>query len=70
MYVVIEDSNPEVDAKIRTMFNWILPSSGGKLYSVLDNPNLKDQTVNLDGKTIVIQMKSYGITVRFSPIIK
>lgn len=61
-------SNPEIDQKIKTIFNWILPSQGGKLYSILDNPNLKSQTIQLDGRTINIEVTNIAVNVSFSPI--
>ncbi|OAA87785.1 cell wall-binding repeat-containing protein [Clostridium ljungdahlii] len=61
-------SNPEIDAKIHTILNWILPTQGDTLFSILQNPNLKSQTIELDGRTITIKVEQTFISILFSPI--
>lgn len=70
MYLLIQDSDPAFDQKLSTIFSYILPSSGGTLYSILDNSNVQSQTIQLDGRTISIDIYNYGIGVSFGPIIK
>jgi hypothetical protein len=61
MALFILNSNPEVDEKIKTIFNYILPSESGRLYSILDNSNLKPQTLQMDKRTVQIELISYEI---------
>jgi hypothetical protein len=68
MGMSIFGSNPEVDQKLKTMFSWILPTKGGTLYSILDNPNCKSQTIKLDGRTVSIRVQSSAIDIDFGPI--
>lgn len=70
MYLTIYNSTPEVDKKIRTLLGYILPTQSGKLYSILDTPNLKPQTVTLDGRKVRITIQHYGINIAFGPIVK
>lgn len=70
MRMGIMNSNPAFDQKLRMVFAYILPSSGGRLYSILDQPNVKSPTLTMDGRKICITIKSYGIDVTFGPIIK
>lgn len=68
MSLSILRSDPEVDQKIKTILNMILPTQGDKLYSILDTPGLKTQTVELDGRTILIRVENYGLIVDFGPV--
>ena len=66
----IFNSSLEHDEVIKKTLEVIIPGSGSRLYSILDNPNLKSQTLNLGGRKVVISMEDYGIKVLFGPIIK
>ncbi len=66
----IYNSDTAFDQKLKTLFGYILPNSSGKLYSIIDNPNVKSQTLTLDGRNIQIIVEGYGITILFSPKIK
>ncbi|MBV7276443.1 cell wall-binding repeat-containing protein [Clostridium sp. PL3] len=68
MSLSIFRSSPEVDQKIKTILNMILPTQGDKLYSILDTAGLKTQTVELDGRIITIRVESYGLIVDFGPV--
>lgn len=70
MAFTIKNSNPEIDQKIKTILGYILPTESGKLYSILDNPQLKAQTLTMDGRSVEIMIESYGIVIAFGPIIK
>lgn len=70
MSLSIYQSSPEVDQKIKTILNMILPTQGSKLYSILDTPGLTTQTIELDSRTILIRVENYGLIVDFSPIRK
>ena len=70
MYLNIMNSTPEVDQKIRTICDYILPTQGGRLYSILDNSNSNAQTLQMDGRTVNIQIESFGITINFGPIVR
>lgn len=70
MSMMIYASDADFDQKLKTAFSYILPLSGDKLYTILDNPNVGSQSINLDGRTISINVYSYGISLKFSPIIK
>jgi hypothetical protein len=61
-------SNPEIDEKIKTILNLILPTQGNTLYSILNDPNLQTKTVQLDGRSINIRVMSYGLSVDFGPV--
>ncbi|MFL0163993.1 hypothetical protein [Candidatus Clostridium helianthi] len=66
--LTILQSDTETDKKVKTILNWILPTQGDYLYSVLDTNGLKSQTLELDGRTVNIRVQSYGIAIDFSPI--
>ena len=68
MTLAIFKSSPEIDQKIKTILNMILPTQGNKLYSILDTAGLKAQTVELDGRTITIRVENYGLMVDFGPV--
>ncbi|MZK49038.1 hypothetical protein [Clostridium beijerinckii] len=68
MTLNIYQSNSDVDKKVKTILNWILPTQGDYLYSVLDTNGLKSQTLELDGRTVNIRVQSYGIAIDFSPM--
>lgn len=68
MTLTIMQSNTDADKKIKTILNWILPTKGDYLYSVLDTNGLKSQTLELDGRTINVKVQSFGIVIDFSPI--
>jgi hypothetical protein len=70
MSFTIKNSNPEIDQKIKTILGYILPTESGKLYSILDNPQLKAQTLTMDGRSVEIMIESYGIVIAFGPIAK
>ncbi|OAA87782.1 cell wall-binding repeat-containing protein [Clostridium ljungdahlii] len=66
--ISIYASNSEIDTKIHTMLNWILPTKGDTLFSILENPNLNSQTLELDGRTISITVQPAFISINFGPI--
>lgn len=66
----IMGSNADVDKKINTILRWILPTKGNTLISILDNPKVKSQTLNLDGRKITIQVENAFISINFGPTIK
>ncbi|WPC42795.1 cell wall-binding repeat-containing protein [Clostridium sp. JS66] len=68
MSLVIYQSNPEIDQKIKTIVNMILPTQGNTLYSILDTVGLTTRTVELDGRTIKIGVYDYGLVVDFGPV--
>lgn len=68
MSLGIMQSNSDTDKKIKTILNWILPTKGDYLYSVLDTKGLQPQTLELDGRTVNIRIQSYGISINFGPI--
>ncbi|WP_270565036.1 hypothetical protein [Clostridium beijerinckii] len=68
MTLIVMQSNPEIDKKIKTILNWILPTQGDYLYTVLDTNGLKSQTLQLDGRTVNIRVQSYGIAIDFGPM--
>lgn len=68
MSLCIYQGGSEVDAKIKQILNMILPTQGDKLYSILDTAGLKTQTVELDGRTILIRVENYGLIVDFGPV--
>lgn len=68
MTLTIMQSNSDTDKKIKTILNWILPTKGDYLYSVLDTNGLKSQTIELDGRTINIRVQSFGIVLDFGPM--
>lgn len=66
--LTILQSNSENDKKVKIILNWILPTQGDYLYSVLDTKDLKSQTLELDGRTVTISVQGYGLSINFSPI--
>jgi Bacterial surface proteins containing Ig-like domains len=68
MSLLIYQSSPEIDQKIKVILNWILPTKGLYLYNVLDTPTLKSKTLELDGRTVIIRVTSYGVALDFSKI--
>jgi hypothetical protein len=68
MNLTILQSDPETDQKIKTILNWILPSQGNHLYSILDTSGLQSQTLELEGRTVNIRVQNYGIAIDFGPI--
>jgi hypothetical protein len=66
--LTILQSDAQTDQKVKTILNWILPTKGDYLYSVLDTNGLKSQTLELDGRTVNIRVQSYGIAIDFSPM--
>ncbi|KRU26801.1 cell wall binding repeat-containing protein [Clostridium sporogenes] len=70
MRLSIHSSNPAFDQKLKTLFSYILPDSGNKLYSIIDNPNAKSQTLTMDGRRIEIEVYGDGIIIDFGPKIK
>jgi len=70
MELGIRGSDPQSDQKYKTIFNWILPTKGNSLYSIVDNVNLKSQTLKLDGRTVRIQVLSDEVVLTFGPTIK
>jgi len=66
MGIAIWASNPEIDKKLKTMFNWILPTKGNTLYNILDNPSCKSQIIELDGRTVTIDITNV-YDVNFGP---
>lgn len=70
MNFTIMGSNPEVDKKIKTILNMILPTKGNTLYSILDNVNLKSQTLRMDGRIVKIDVEKAFIGINFGPTIK
>ncbi len=63
----IYNSDTAFDQKLKTLFGYILPNSSSRLYSIIDNPNVKSQTLTLDGRNVQIIVEGYGITILFSP---
>ena len=68
MAIAIFASNPILDAKYKTLFNWILPTKGNTLSSILDNPKVKTQTIELDGRTVFISVETHAINIDFGPV--
>lgn len=68
--IVVINSDDTFDQKLRTVFEYIRSSSGDRLYSILDNLNVKNQTVTMDGRTVQIYVIDYEIIVDFGSIIK
>lgn len=68
MTLAMFHDSPEIDQKVRTILNIILPTQGNTLYSILDTPGLTNRTVELDGRTIKIRVENYGLLVDFGPI--
>ena len=68
MNLTILNSNSDVDKKIRTIFNWILPTQGNTLYAIGDDKNCKSQTLELDGRTVTIEVQQRYISFTFGPI--
>jgi hypothetical protein len=68
MGLMILNSNSDVDKKIRTIFNWILPTQGNTLYAIGDDKNCKSQTLELDGRTVTIDVQQRYISFTFGPI--
>jgi FOG: Glucan-binding domain (YG repeat) len=68
MSLLIYQSSSEIDKKIRSSLNWILPTKGDYLYNVIDTKDLTSQTLELDGRTITIRVTSYGVALDFGPI--
>jgi hypothetical protein len=67
MNLTIYQSTPEIDQKIQTILNWILPTQGNTLYSILNNSNCSSQTIELDGRTISIDDENRFISICFGP---
>lgn len=48
---------------VKTLFNKLLPTQGGNLYSKVTNPNVGSQTLTMDGRTVDIYTISEGVCV-------
>lgn len=70
MHMTIIYSTPETDQKLRTILNWILPTQGSHMYSILDDANLRSQTITLDGRKVEIDREQRFISIDFGPIVK
>lgn len=68
MNLTIYATNSEVKQKVPTILNWILPTQGSYLNSILEDPNLKSQTLELDGRTITIESQQRFLGITFGPI--
>ncbi|MGV8980511.1 Ig-like domain-containing protein [Clostridium sp.] len=67
MNFTILGGDAEVDKKIRTILNLILPNDGNKLYSILDNVNLKSQVIYLGGRKVDIEAEKNFLSICFGP---
>ncbi|HCL4480255.1 TPA: hypothetical protein N2D99_002343 [Clostridium botulinum] len=70
MRLCIHNSDATFDQKLKTLFGYILPNSSSKLYSTIDNPNVKSQTLTMDGRKIDIEVYGGGIIIDFGPMIE
>ncbi len=68
MSIGILCTNSEVEQKVPVILNWILPTQGNYLNSVLSDSNLKSQTLELDGRTVTINSQQRFLSVAFGPI--
>jgi hypothetical protein len=68
MNLTILCTNSEVEQKVPVILNWILPTQGKYLNSVLEDSNLKSQTLELDGRTVTINSQQRFLSVTFGPI--
>ena len=66
----IKANSPRVDKRYNTILNLILPTKGNALYSIISSPNLKSQTLKLDGRVVIIAVNKIEIAVTFGPTIK
>lgn len=60
-------NNPEMD-KIKTILNWIIPTRANDLYDMLNNPTIRVETYELDGRTVTLDVGKAIISMTFSPI--
>ena len=56
--------------KLKTILNWILPTKGNDLYTIISNPTVENQTIKLDGRTVIITVKATSTVISFSPTTK
>lgn len=70
MNLTVMGSTPEVDQKIRTIFNYILPGEGDYFYDMTNKVDLKSQTLTFGGRTIWIDVEQRFISITFGPIVK
>ena len=56
------NNSPTFDSVIKRCFKSILPTQGNKLYDIVSN-SFNDQTLNMDGKTVVLSQSQVGVTV-------
>lgn len=68
MNLTIYRTNADIDNKIRTILNWILPTKGNTLYSTIDVKGLQSQTLELDGRTVIINVQPRYLSITFRPI--
>ena len=68
MTLIVMQSNSEIDKKVKTILNWVLPTQGNYLYNLLDTNSPQSQTLQLDGRTVTVRVESYGIALDFGPM--
>lgn len=66
--MTIADKNPALDSKIKTIFNWILPSMGDHFYNILFDKAIYPSNLEASGKYMwtddqLVLLDSYGFQV-------
>lgn len=59
-------NNPAMD-KIKTILNWILPTRGNDLYTMLNNPAVRTVTFELDGRKVILIVEQTYVNIWFGP---
>ncbi|MDX5853099.1 S-layer homology domain-containing protein [Bacillus cereus group sp. BfR-BA-01363] len=67
--VFINSDDPSVNTAVQKMFNEILPTQGNHLYNIIDNSNVENQTLELDGRSIKIN-KGWNLSILVGPLNK
>lgn len=61
-YFLLERNSDTFNNTIRNCFNLLLPSQGDRLYNIVSNP-FNDQTLEMDGRKVVIEQFPQGVSV-------
>lgn len=62
---VLHENSASFNSTIKNCFNMLLPTKGNELYNIVSNP-FEDQTLELDGRKVVIKQYPQGVSIEIS----
>lgn len=64
---IYDSSAPGVVSGVESIIRWMMPSQGQQLINKLHDPNYYGGTHTLDGRSVTVTLKSYGISITIGP---